>query len=480
MDMIAVAIAIGFVLFLLFLLRNPFSTSSNPNLPPGSLGWPLLGETLRFLASQRANGGQKFYEQKIKLYGGDIFKTHLLGSPTAVFYSPEGNRFLFSNENKLVQSTWPSSVAHLFGNSLLSKVGDEAKELRKLLLNFLKPEALQIFVGRVDSIITDHVKRFWLGGTQIKAFPVSKRCLFAVACSLFLSMDEGPQQSDLYRHFIDLLNGMIQIPLDFPGTLYRKARIGSNHIREILQTVIEKRRADLASGSASPQQDLLSFLLCNADGHGNALSDDDIKDNIMLLLMAGHDTSVVTVTMLLRHLALNPDCYQKVLKEQMEIKKEKEASQVDLLQWDDLQKMKYTWRAAQETLRLYPPAGGTWRKAIVDISYSGFTIPKGWKLFWTTSSTHKNAEYFKDPEKFDPSRFEGNGPAPYTFVPFGGGPRMCPGNEFARIVILVFIHNIVKNVEWDLVNVNEKVIIDPMPAPVEGLPINLRGRSLTT
>ncbi|XP_057830082.1 cytochrome P450 716B2 [Cryptomeria japonica] len=111
-------------------------------------------------------------------------------------------------------------------------------------------------------------------------------------------MDEGPQQSDLYHHFIDLLNGMFQIPLNFPGTLYRRARIESTHIRGILQSVIEKKRKDLASGSASPQQDLLSFLLCNADGSGNALSDDEIKDNIMLLLMAGHDTSVVTVTLL--------------------------------------------------------------------------------------------------------------------------------------------------------------------------------------
>ncbi|GLJ24764.1 hypothetical protein SUGI_0473330 [Cryptomeria japonica] len=200
MDMIAVAIVIGFVLFLLIFLRNHSSIS---NLPPGSCGLPLLGETLQFLASQRGNEGQEFYEQKIKQSGGEIFKTHLFGAPTAIFFSPVGNRFLFSNENKLVQVSWPSSLARLFGNSLLTKVGDEAKDLRKLLLTFLKPEALQNFVGRVDSIMSDHVKRFWLGGTQIKAFPLSKRCLFAVACSLFLSMDEGPQQSDMYRHFIE-------------------------------------------------------------------------------------------------------------------------------------------------------------------------------------------------------------------------------------------------------------------------------------
>ncbi|KAH9330289.1 hypothetical protein KI387_002397, partial [Taxus chinensis] len=136
-----------------------------------------------------------------------------------------------------------------------------------------------------------------------------------------------------------------------------------------------------------------------------------------------------------------------------------------LLQWDDIQRMKYTWNAAQETMRLNPPAGGTWRKAIADISYGGFTIPKGWKLQWTTNSTHNNAKYFHDPEKFHPARFEGNGPAPYTFVAFGGGPRMCPGNEFARMVTLVFPPQHCKNVRMGFGRWNEKVIVDPFPTP---------------
>lgn len=96
------------------------------------------------------------------------------------------------------------------------------------------------------------------------------------------------------------------------------------------------------------------------------------------------------------------------------------------------------------------------------------------QTFWTVHTTHKNPKYFPDPEKFDPSRFEGSGPAPYTFVPFGGGPRMCPGKEYARLEILVFMHNLVTKIKWEKINPNEKISYIPSPIPMEGLPISIK------
>ncbi|XP_049409394.1 beta-amyrin 6-beta-monooxygenase-like [Solanum stenotomum] len=121
-----------------------------------------------------------------------------------------------------------------------------------------------------------------------------------------------------------------------------------------------------------------------------------------------------------------------------------------------------------------PPAQGAFREAITDFTFGGLTIPKGWKTFWNVYSTHKNPKYFPEPEKFDPCRFEGSGPAPYTFVPFGGGPRMCPGKEYARLEILVFMYNVVTNFKLEKLVPHEKIIYQSSPVPLNGLPVRIQ------
>uniref|UniRef100_A0A0E0LKU7 Cytochrome P450 n=1 Tax=Oryza punctata TaxID=4537 RepID=A0A0E0LKU7_ORYPU len=142
----------------------------------------------------------------------------------------------------------------------------------------------------------------------------------------------------------------------------------------------------------------------------------------------------------------------------------------EALTWEDVAKMKLSWCVAQETLRLVPPVFGSFRRAPIDIEFEGYTIPKGWQIFWASSVTHMNPAIFHEP-----SRFDGSAAAPYSFVAFGGGPRICPGMELARVETLVTMHYLVRHFRWKLCCGEEKstFVRDPMPTPLDGLPVEL-------
>ncbi|KAE8655802.1 ribosomal L1 domain-containing protein 1-like [Hibiscus syriacus] len=149
------------------------------------------------------------------------------------------------------------------------------------------------------------------------------------------------------------------------------------------------------------------------------------------------------------------------------MKTKKEGEELTL---ENVKKMEYSWEAARESMRLFPPIFGSFRKAVADIEYQGFTIPKGWKVLWTAYGTHYDGECFKNPRRYDPSRFQEFVP-PYVYVPFGGGPRSCAGYQLAKFNILIFLHYVVTGYDWSLVHPQESIIMYPLPLPSQGIPI---------
>ncbi|XP_028805119.1 beta-amyrin 28-monooxygenase-like [Neltuma alba] len=458
-------------LSLFFLFYRHWSMFAGANLPPGAIGYPVIGESLEFLSTGWKGHPEKFIFDRMHRFSSHIFKTSILGEPAAVLCGPSCNKFLFSNENKLVTAWWPDSVNKVFPTSLQTNSKEEAKKMRKLLPQFLKPEALQRYIGIMDGLAQRHFASGWENKKDVAVFPLAKRYTFALACRIFLSVEDPNHVARFADPFHLLASGIISMPIDLPGTPFNKAIKASRFIRKELLEIIKQRKVDLADGKVSAAQDILSHMLTTSDENGQFMSELDIADKILGLLIGGHDTASAACTFIVKFLAELPHIYERVYQEQMEIAKSKAPG--ELLNWDDIQKMKYSWNVACEVMRLAPPLQGAFREAINDFIFNGFTIPKGWKLYWSANSTHKNAEYFPEPDKFDPTRFEGNGPAPYTFVPFGGGPRMCPGKEYARLEILVFMHNLVKRFKWQKLLPDEKIIVDPMPIPAQGLPVRL-------
>ncbi|GFP87423.1 beta-amyrin 28-oxidase [Phtheirospermum japonicum] len=292
---------------------------------------------------------------------------------------------------------------------------------------------------------------------------------FEVACRSFMSVEEPSQIKKLEALFSVFLRGLFVIPLNFPGTEFYNAKKATTVIKKELGRIVRQRREALEQKIASPSQDLLSHLLVTPDENGEFMSEPIIVNNILMLLFAEHDTSTCAITMLIKVLAEHPHMYETVLREQNEIASSKEPG--EFLEWEDIQKMRYSWNVVSETLRLWPPAAGGFREALVDMNYGGYTIPKGWKFYWSTQVTHMDSSLFLDETKFDPSRYDGEGHIPYSHVSFGGGPRMCPGKEFAQLEILTFLHNLIRRFKWSLLIPGERILCDPVIKPEKGLPI---------
>ncbi|KAL7137791.1 hypothetical protein ABFS83_10G116700 [Erythranthe nasuta] len=394
------------------------------------MGWPLVGESLHFLWAGWKGHPEKFVLDRMAKYSSSVFRTHLVGEKAAVFGGASGNKFLFSNENKLVRGI----------------------KLRRMLHNFLKTEALRRYIGKMDHMAQLHFAEGWENKTQVVVLPLAKDYTFQLACRLFASVEDPQQVDRLSKPFNLLASSLFAIPIDLPGTPFNKGIKASKIVRQELASIIKQRTIDLADWKASPTQDILSHMLLTCDENGKFMQEFDIADKILGLLIGGRDSASVACTFIVKYLAELPHIYDG----------------------EDLQKMKYSWNVACQVMRLATPVTGTFREAIADFSYKGYSFPKGFKLYWSATATHKNPEIFPEPEKFDPSRFQGAGPAPYTFVPFGGGPRMCPGLEYARFEILVFMHHLVKRFKFEKVIPNDgKFVVDPMPIPAKGLPIGL-------
>ncbi|KAK8706048.1 hypothetical protein V6N13_049627 [Hibiscus sabdariffa] len=328
----------------------------------------------------------------------------------------------------------------------------------------------------MDEEVRYHLEMHWHGKEQVTVLPLMKTLTFNIICSLLFGIERGPRREKLADDLRYMVEGIWSIPVNLPFTRYNRSLKSSARTQKLLKHLIGEKREDLKHG-ASPRQDLITYLLSiRGDKNEQVISEKEIIHNVKLIMVAGYDTSSALLTFLLRLFANDPAIYAAVLQEQEEIAKNKHG---ELLTWEDLAKMKYTWKVAMETLRLFPPIFGGFWKAVKDFEYGGYLIPKDWLIFWVTGMTQMDDTIFPEPSKFNPNRFEN--PAslpPYCFIPFRGGPRICTGYEFARIETLISIHYLVTRFTWKILCSDNTFSRDPMLAPAKGLPVQISPRKL--
>ncbi|XP_004308981.1 PREDICTED: taxane 13-alpha-hydroxylase-like [Fragaria vesca subsp. vesca] len=455
-----------------------FKTSLGKKLPPGSFGLPLIGESISFIRAQKQDGSDEWIRSRIRKYG-PVFKTSLMGSKTIVITGQAGNRFVFGGGDTGIGGNQVATVASILGKqSIFELSGSRHKLVRSAITNFLKPENIQRIVGETDLLIKDQIFKELQGKDIVQLVLLVKRLTFKVTCSLFFGLPEGKDKDALFEDFTIAIKGLWAIPLNLPGTQFYKAVQARSRIAKLLTKVVEEKK-NKATKVTPQNNDIISALLLLRDEDGEPLQEQEIVDNLITLIVASHDTTSILLSLLLRHLSTDSKIFSEVLQEQDEVAKAVEGSERKVITWNEIQKMKHTWRVAQELMRMTPPAFGNFKCAWRDTTFDGYHIPKGWKVFWVASGTHMDSNIFEDPNKFDPSRFENSTKSfpPYTYIAFGAGPRICPGAEFARIEALLTIHHLITKYSWTKMIKDEPLIREPLPYPAMGLPVKLHQRN---
>jgi cytochrome P450 len=234
----------------------------------------------------------------------------------------------------------------------------------------------------------------------------------------------------------------------------------------ILWIMIQNRRASGESGD-----DLLSVLLSATDEESNAgMTEQQLRDELMTLFLAGHETTATALTWTWYLLARHQEVEAKLLRELRDVLAGREPAM------EDLPNLPYTDMVVRESMRLYPPAPGFAREPIEDVTIGGWDIPKGSLVVVNTYALQHDARFFPEPERFEPERFAKGWEermSRYAYLPFGGGPRVCIGNGFAMMEARLILATIAQ--KWRLTPESTEEI-----APVQllalrpGRPVRMR------
>ena len=231
---------------------------------------------------------------------------------------------------------------------------------------------------------------------------------------------------------------MIPEGVPTPGNLrFRRAERLDTFIRHI----VKQRRA-----SGKDSGDLLSMFLNAHDEGGNGMADEQLRDEVMTMFLAGQETTAVTLSWTWYLLAEHPEVEDKLLTEFRTVLQQRTPTVADL------PRLCYAERVVKESLRLYPPAWAVGREAVRECEIGGYRIPAGAQLFMCQWVVHRDPRLFSDPEIFDPDRWqeglEKRLPR-FAFFPFGGGPRQCIGQSFATMETLLLLATIMQQFRID-------------------------------
>jgi cytochrome P450 len=408
------------------------AVQSDLRLPPGPRGLPLIGNALQM-------GGRDMTRTlALRQAYGDIVHLKLGPMNAYMLFNPEDVHYvLVKNQKNYIKGMGYDSLRLMLGGGLVTSDGEAWLRDRKLMGPFFTATAVNRYTRMMVEVIQAMLDRWQAAADSGQALNMDEEMMhltMSVIGQAMFSIDLGEEKAEVgnalreaFAFIPERFSSGGVLPMSFPLPSHRRFQRNMG----IIDRFIAER---IAAGRKAAGDDILSILLKAQDNEtGYQLSDQQLRDEIATLFFAGFETTARSLTWGWYLISQHPEVATKLTQEA--------CRELGDLGTVDLAKLKYSRMVTDETLRIYPPTALLARQNIEADSIGGYTVPPGSMIVLVPYFVHRYPGIWENPEVFDPQRFSDEAPArpKSAFIPFASGPRVCLGNSFALLeMVLAF------------------------------------------
>lgn len=443
--------------------------------PPKVAGLPLIGSAIPF---QKAKGLPVDFMQHAQRTYGDVVHIQVLNKTLYLVSHPDLIHDILVKRTAefhkpSVISKKPLALSRFLGHGILTVDHEEWKPQRKMIQPLMHAkhimgygETMAKFGEQLlDSWSHDSVRDIHADMTQVT--------MWIIADTMFgMTIDQSPVMQEVGESAQRLSIADFVSPI--PPSIAKWRDYQADHINEVLSGLVKHFMDERRAQGHVERNDLLSLLMNTRDEDGNPMPDEFVRDNILTLFFAGHETTANTLTWAFYYLAQNPAVLQTLHAEVDSVL----AGRLPTL--EDLHNLPYTMMVIKETMRVEPTVSAFPRAILEDVILGGYKLKAHSTVFVPPYITHHDPRWWSNPEQFDPTRFsvenEPNIPK-YAYFPFGGGPRICIGNHFALMEAQILLALIASRYTLHLLpNHTVEAVRQITVSPKDGLPMRLEKR----
>ena len=391
---------------------------------------------------------------------GDIFRLNI-GFGKSVLFCRDASllqHVLQKNQKNYTKSyIQTKDLARYVGKGLLTAEGEHWQKQRKLIQPAFHKSQLVLLLMTVQQTILEELKNIKTD-KPIDVFPIFNDLAFQTVVKSIFNIAVSEEDIASLQHTTEATQQMLVQELRQPFLVWwfnlsgktKKHLDLTQNSRTILRRLVEDRKR-----SNTKHDDLLDMLLNARYEDGSEMNESQLVDEILILFAAGHETTSNALTFTTELLARNPEAQLKILEEISKVKSESD----DIMHW--IKNATYTKLVIEESMRLYPPAYFIDRVNSEEDVYEGMILPKGSTLLFSVYEIHRHPNFWKNPEEFNPERFlDENIKFSKNYYPFGAGPRMCIGNNFAMYEMILAIIALVE--QFEIIEKKDPIQIKPL------------------